>query len=73
MGSDKNLRTYFLFLLGLFVVPVASLLVRHLLFNEKVSFPLRIVGSNLWYELSEKTGRKKVAPPALSRKTFFAE
>lgn len=43
----RYLRTYFLLLLGLFVVPVASLLVRHLFFNQKVSFPLQTAGSNL--------------------------
>lgn len=50
------------------------------IYFKKVCFPLRTVGSNLWYESSELLicppekrswkKEKKVAPPAQGRKTF---
>lgn len=76
----KYSRTYFLLLLGLFVVPVASLLVRHLLFIifnpsanlwfQSFVWTFRTSDRSFTEERLEDEEEKIVAPPALGRKTF---
>lgn len=66
----RYLRTYFLLLLGLFVVPVAPFLVRHLLMKKLV--PLcGLLGISLGVSLQRREEEKKLPLPLGVGKTFF--